>query len=222
MTSCDIVLVGVGGQGVVTLGDLIARAALAAAIPMTYVPTKGMAQRGGFVKVEIRLGREAAGPRIGPRGADVVVAMERSEALKALPFVQPDGQFILYDHVWEPTGVMLGEDDYPPQEPVLAALSEASGHVLVLNPADRPAMGDRAAAANIFTLGALFSAAAVTALIAPSLMEQVLADRWPRVAESNLLAFRAGFMKGNSPHGEFLGSSPSGELLLDGETHVLG
>jgi Pyruvate/2-oxoacid:ferredoxin oxidoreductase gamma subunit len=100
---------------------------------------------------------------------------------------------------------MLGEDDYPSREAVLAALSEASSHILVLDPEDRPTADGRAAAANIFTLGALFGAAAVTALIAPSVMEQVLADRWPRVAGSNLLAFRAGFVKGNSRNGEFPG-----------------
>ena len=192
MKTCDIVLVGVGGQGIVTLGDLIARAALAADVPVSFVPTKGMAQRGGFVKVEIRLGHERAGPRVPEAGADIVVAMERSEALKGVRFVRPTGRFILYDHVWEPTGVMLGDDDYPSQEGVLKALTHACSSVLVLNPDDRPMFDGRPIAANVFALGALFGQPAVCALVAAPIMEQVLIERWPRASESNVRAFQAG------------------------------
>ena len=192
MNKCDIVLIGVGGQGVVTLGDLIARAALSADVPISYVPTKGMAQRGGFVKVEIRLGHEQAGPRVPEAGADLVVAMERSEALKGVRFVRPNGCFILYDHVWEPTSVMLGDDDYPSQEAVFDTLTNICSSVLVLNPDDRPMFDGRPIAANVFALGALFGQPAVCALVAAPIMEQVLIERWPRASESNVRAFQAG------------------------------
>ena len=163
MKTCAIVLIGVGGQGVVTLGDLIARAALAADVPVSYVPTKGMAQRGGFVKVEIRLGHGQVGPRVPEAGADVVVGMERSEALKGVCFVRPTGRFILYDHVWEPTGVMLGEDDYPLLEAVTEEIKESGGNLLVLDPAQRPSFDDKPVAPNIYVLGALFDQPAICA-----------------------------------------------------------
>ena len=192
MKTCDIVLIGVGGQGVVTLGDLIARAALAADVPISYVPTKGMAQRGGFVKVEIRLGREAAGPRVPEHGADLVVSMERSEALKGLRFVRPNSRFILYDHVWEPTGVMLGEDDYPSLDAVTKRIKNSGANLLVLNPAQRPSFEGKLVAGNITLLGALFGQSIVNELITVSVMEEILANRWPRAVESNLVAFRFG------------------------------
>jgi indolepyruvate ferredoxin oxidoreductase beta subunit len=202
MRTCDIVLIGVGGQGVVTLGDLITRAALAANVPVSYVPSKGMAQRGGFVKVEIRLGREAAGPRVPEQGADLVVSMERSEALKGLHYVRPGGRFILYDHVWEPTGVMLGEDAYPSQESVLAALSQSSPDVLVLNPDERLIFDGRPVAANMFTLGAMFSTPILREIIDPRTIESVLLQRWPKAAETNLAAFHSGAQEGDGPeHG---------------------
>ena len=75
MNTCDILLVGVGGQGVLTIGDLLVRAAFATDVPASFCPTKGMAQRGGFVKVEVRLGAEGVGPRIGEHCADIVLAM---------------------------------------------------------------------------------------------------------------------------------------------------
>lgn len=192
MTTCNIVLIGVGGQGVVTLGDLITRAALIADVPVSYVPTKGMAQRGGFVKVEIRLGHDEAGPRVPEAGADVVMAMERSEALKGLRFVHPNGRFILYDHVWEPTGVMLGEDDYPSLEAVTEKIKNSRANLLVLDPTQRPSFEGKQVAANIAALGAMFAQAAVNKLIRISDMEEVLANRWPKVIERNLLAFRFG------------------------------
>ena len=200
--SCDVVLIGVGGQGVVTLGDLIARAALAADVPVSYVPSKGMAQRGGFVKVEIRLGHESTGPRIPEAGADIVVSMERSEALKGVQFIRPDGRFILYDHVWEPTGVMLGEDDYPTQESVLAALSQCARDVLVLNPDNRPTFDGKQVAANVYTLGAMFGTPILRETIDPRIIESVLLQRWPKAVEGNLAAFHSGAQEGDvTEHG---------------------
>ena len=192
MKTCDIVLIGVGGQGVVTLGDLIARASLAAGVPVSYVPTKGMAQRGGFVKVEIRLGRENAGARVPEQGANLVVSMERSEALKGIQFIHPDGRFILYDHVWEPTGVMLGKDDYPDRASVLAALSQSTRDVLVLDPGERPLFDDRPVTANVFALGAMFGTRILRESLDPRVVESVLLQRWPKSADANGCAFRAG------------------------------
>lgn len=203
MSKCDIVLIGVGGQGIVTLGDLIAQAAVASDVSAGYVPTKGMAQRGGFVKVEIRLGQGVSGPRVSARGADVVVSMERSEALKGVEFVSPSGRFILYDHVWEPTGVMLGEDAYPSRESVLKVLTQAAGDVIFLQPDDRPVHDGRPIAANVFALGALFGMPSLREIIDPRVMEEALVRRWPKAAEANLAAFHAGMQQSGdlSTHG---------------------
>ena len=55
----DIYFVGVGGQGVLTIGEIITEAAYRKGLPVNFYPTKGMAQRGGFVKAQFRLGRDA-------------------------------------------------------------------------------------------------------------------------------------------------------------------
>jgi indolepyruvate ferredoxin oxidoreductase beta subunit len=192
MTTCDLLLVGVGGQGVLTIGDLLVRAAFAADVPASFCPTKGMAQRGGFVKVEIRLGAEGVGPRIGEGCADVVVAMERSEALRAIPFIKSDGNFLLYDHVWEPAGVQLGIDDYPSLEEVAGAIEEAGAHLTILQPANLPVINRKPAAANILLLGALLGVPRMAELLDTGTVESVISVRWPRSAEANLQAFRSG------------------------------
>jgi len=192
MTTCDLLMVGVGGQGVLTIGDLLVRTAFAADLPASFCPTKGMAQRGGFVKVELRLGSAGVGPRIGEHGADIVVAMERSEALKGIPFVKPGGSFLLYDHVWEPTGVQLGVDEYPSLEDAVGAIETSGGHLTVLRPTDRPVIDGIPASANVFLLGALMTDPRMRDLFAPDDVERTVAGRWPKAAEANVEAFRAG------------------------------
>ncbi len=213
MKTCDMVLVGVGGQGIVTLGDLLARAACAADVPIAFVPTKGMAQRGGFVKVEVRLGRAGGGARIQEGRADVIVGMERSEVLKGVRFLRPGAHAVLYDHVWEPTGVMLGVDAYPARDRVLAELSDRAGRVVVLDPERRPRLGGQPAAANIFTLGALSGCAPVREALDPRMIESVVVQRWPKATETNLAAFHAGLQMGREApdHGfsQFARKAPS-------------
>lgn len=190
--TCDIVLIGVGGQGILTIGEILLDAAIARGVPATFSPTKGMAQRGGFVKAELRLGADGVGPRIGDGGADAVVAMERSEALKGLRFARPDGVFVLYDAVWEPTGVMLGADLYPARERVLEAIAATGARPVLLDPALRPAIGGKPASPNVFTLGALMAASSLSELLGVDSVEKAVAGRWPKAAESNVAAFRSG------------------------------
>jgi len=190
--TCDIVLVGVGGQGVLTIGELLLHAAFDAGVPASLIPTKGMAQRGGFVKVELRLGREGVGPRIGERSADLVVGTERSEALRGIRCAKPAGTFILFDHVWAPTGVMLGSDAYPTLAQVAEVIRAATGRLVVLRPADLPTVDGRTVRPNVYVLGAMIGTAPLGELLDPSAVERVLKDRWPMAARSNREAFRSG------------------------------
>ena len=190
--SCDIVLIGVGGQGVLTIADLLLLAAFETGLPATYCPTKGMAQRGGFVKAEVRLGPDGGGPRIDEAGADLVVSLERSESLKGTPFVKPEGTCLLFDHVWAPTGVMLGDDEYPERDDVVAFLDQAASRVIVLDPADLPTIDGQPARPNLYVLGAMIGRTDLGDLLSSGVMESTIAARWPKVADANLATFRAG------------------------------
>jgi len=199
MTVCNILLVGVGGQGVMTIGDLLVRAAFAAELPASFCPTKGMAQRGGFVKVEVRLGLAGAGPRIGKRNADVVVSMERSEALKGLPYASPDARFVLYDHAWEPTGVQLGQHAYPSIEEVAREIETATEHLTVIAPSDVPDFDGKQVAANIVVLGALVAQPRVAEILDAAHVRSVLEARWPKARDANLIAFERGLELAEDP-----------------------
>jgi indolepyruvate ferredoxin oxidoreductase beta subunit len=194
-TTYDIYFVGVGGQGVLTIGEIITEAAYRKGMPVNFYPTKGMAQRGGFVKAQLRLGREMPGPSIPEKGADLVIATEVSEALKAVRYVKPDGDFVLYAHVWAPTAVMLGKAPYPKLDEVAAAaraaLNEGS-HFCAIPPEALPLYEGLPVADNVFTLGVVLARTRLGKLLPPAEVEEVVRGRWKRGVERNMVAFGAG------------------------------
>jgi indolepyruvate ferredoxin oxidoreductase beta subunit len=192
----DIYLVGIGGQGVLTIGDLITEAATNKGIPVNFYPTKGMAQRGGFVKAQLRLGRQVVGPQIPQTGADLVVAMERSEALKAMRFVRPGGHFVLFDHVWQPTAVMLGKAPYPELETVVEQVKVAGAEFHYLDPDKLPSHNGQTVAANIYVLGAVIGRTPLASILDATAVAELIEHRWKRGVESNQMAFQAGLGAG--------------------------
>ncbi len=188
----DIYLVGVGGQGVLTIAELITEAAFLQGIPVNYYPTEGMAQRGGFVKAQVRLGRRLPGPNLPEKGADLVIAMEISESLKAVRFCKPGGDFLLWSYVWAPTAVMLGKASYPALDLVKAHISQAGANLYTLSPDDLPFYQDDLAPENLFVLGAAVQKTSLRTIFDLAMVEQAVQARWPKRADRNLFALHAG------------------------------
>jgi indolepyruvate ferredoxin oxidoreductase, beta subunit len=201
-TSYDVYLVGVGGQGVLTIGTLLSEAAMRQNVPVSFFPTKGMAQRGGAVKARVRLGRETVGPNIAEKGADLVIAMEVSEALKAVRFIKPGGGFLLYGHVWPPTAVMLGKAPYPGLEQVLEQVRGAGAEAYYLDPGCRPLCEGIPVAANLFVLGAVLGCTGLRSLLDPAAVLELIQARWAGAVEQNTLAFEAGLVAMKNATGE--------------------
>ena len=184
----DIYLTGVGGQGILTIAELITRAAEAKGIPVNFFPTKGMAQRGGFVKAQLKLGHGEIGPDIRPGGADLVISTELCESLKAVRFLKKGGDFIVFGYKWFPTEVMLGKAAYPTVEQVKEEVAKVGGNITYLAPEDLPVdVADNiyllAAAINFTSLGKVFSADEI---------KQAIVARWPKGAERNMASYEAG------------------------------
>ena len=188
----DIVITGLGGQGVLTIGNLIAEAALQNEIAGFYYPLKGMSQRGGFVKVQVRLGRKNPGPYIPLKGADLVIAMERSEALKAIPYIKPGKEFLIYNHTWVPTAVLLGKESYPTLDHVHEEIIKADGKMICINPEDLPLYEDHPVQPNIFILGFIMGHTGMAEIMDPSSMLLVIKDRWIKEFNLNAFAFQSG------------------------------
>lgn len=109
MDAFNIYLAGVGGQGIGLLSEMILRAADHAGRRVKGVDTHGLAQRGGIVVSQIRMGEHVFSPLI-PRGqADLLIALELHEAMRAVVlFGKAGGSLVYYNTVWQPLGVRLG------------------------------------------------------------------------------------------------------------------
>jgi indolepyruvate ferredoxin oxidoreductase beta subunit len=188
----DSVFVGLGGQGVLAAASIVAEAARRKGMPVNLCPSKGMAQRGGFVKAQLRLGRAEVGPNIPPAHADVVVAMELSEALKAVPLIRPGGDFVLCGEVWPPAAVVLGRAAYPGPEDVLRTIEGAGARALYIAPRPRPQWQGVTVALNIYLLGAAWRHTSLARVVALQGLQEVIRDWWPGAAASNQHALLAG------------------------------
>lgn len=188
----DIYLVGVGGQGVLTIAELITEAAYLQGLPVNYYPTEGMAQRGGFVKAQVRLGRGFVGPNIPEKGADLAISMELSESLKAVRFLRPGGDFVLWGHVWLPTAAMLGKAPYPTLDTVREQIERAGARLHYLDPHNLPMYQGEPVPDNLYVLGAALAGSALGTALSVETVKQVVRRRWQKVAERNLFALQSG------------------------------
>ncbi len=144
--SCNIIITGVGGQGTVLSGRIISLAAEAAGYDVKVSEVHGMSQRGGSVITQVRFGDSVAAPIIAYGKADIVLAFEKLEALRIMPYLTPNGKIIVNNRALLPmpviTGVMKFPDDIEQQ--ILAvhkdaeifdalALAEEAGNAKALN-----------------------------------------------------------------------------------------
>ncbi len=108
-------LIGVGGQGVIRLGQIIADYGLKKDEKVKFFKEVGMAQRGGPVHCEVRIGN-VFGSRIPPLSSDIIIVMELSEGLKSLEFIKPGGTVILNRKRIYPIDLMTHPEKYPHDE----------------------------------------------------------------------------------------------------------
>jgi indolepyruvate ferredoxin oxidoreductase beta subunit len=184
----NIYLVGVGGQGVVRLGQIIAAYAIDEGQKVKLFKKIGMAQRGGPTLCEIRIG-EVSGSRIPPLSADLVVAMELAESVKAVEYVKPGGTVILNKSKVYPIHIMTHPEKYP-GEGVIEELFKKTGAKLVWIDAKKIASEiSLPIAENIVMLGAI----TLLSGFDKELMIEVLKQNVPRQIEKNISAFLAGY-----------------------------
>lgn len=109
----NILVVGIGGQGVMTAAEMLARAALNQGYDVKKTEVAGMAQRGGVVSSHVRFGPKVYSPQIDPGEADLLIGFEAAEALRWLPHLRPTGVAMVNTLRIAPPVVSVGLYDYP-------------------------------------------------------------------------------------------------------------
>jgi len=186
MPVTNVLIAGVGGQGVVLASELLALAAVAAGHDTKQGEFHGVAQRGGAVFSHVRFGDRVYSPMTRRGEVDFLVAMEKLEALRYAHFVEAGGTIVVNDHKIEP---IRTADRRPYPTDALAFLSGKGFRVKKVE-ATQIAVGlGNHRAANTVMLGAL----AGQLDIPGELWDQTLAKRIPeRLLELNRRAFEAG------------------------------
>lgn len=189
MEKADFLLVGVGGQGIVTSSDILADVGLRAGYDVKKSEVHGMAQRGGAVTSHVRFGRRVYAPLISQGQADFLVAFELLEALRWAHYLHPEGIALVNVQSLPPLAVTSGQARYPELEEVREELARRARHVhFVAGLRTAQELG------NVRVTGTVILGALSTLLpIPPALWEEALADHVPsRYLELNRQAFRAG------------------------------
>ncbi|MEO0097853.1 MAG: indolepyruvate oxidoreductase subunit beta [candidate division WOR-3 bacterium] len=112
MRITNILICGIGGQGVLLFSDILGEVAMESGFLVKKSEVKGMAQRGGSVISHLRFGKEVYSPLIPLKEAHFLVSMEKVEALRYLDYLKDDGILITDDFYVPPLPVLIGETEF--------------------------------------------------------------------------------------------------------------
>jgi indolepyruvate ferredoxin oxidoreductase beta subunit len=185
----DVLVVGIGGQGVMTAAETIARAALEAGYEATKTEVTGMSQRGGVVCSQVRIGERIEASDVRPGEAGILIAFEAAEGLRWKHYLAPGGKAFVDQWRAVPPIVSSGAFDYP-SDPAGEMRTAGVSTIAVDARAMAESLGD-ARLANSVMLGA---AAASLPFAAEVLRNEVLLRFGgnPELADINAKAFDAG------------------------------
>jgi indolepyruvate ferredoxin oxidoreductase beta subunit len=187
----NISIVGVGGQGVILMSELLGNAAIRDGLNVRGSEILGMAVRGGSVSSMIRIGKDVYGPLIPVGKCDVLVGMEPAEALRNISSLSSKGMIILNTESMIPFTVSLGESQYPSLDKIMEKLSQQVSRVVTLNASQIAREASNQQAANIVMLGALFGTGMIP--IAEDTIRKEIEVRIPsKLVQVNLKAFSLG------------------------------
>jgi len=182
----DIILAGVGGQGILSIAFVIDHAALKEGFNVKQAEVHGMAQRGGAVQSHLRLSKDRIWSDLIPRGeADMILSVEPLEALRYLDFLHPGGKLVTSSTPF------VNIPDYPDQEKLIGRIREIPGSVIV----DSEALAKEAGTSKVQNTVMLGAAAKDLVVNEDSLLESIkvlFAPRGDKVLEANIRAFELG------------------------------
>ncbi|WP_167611843.1 indolepyruvate oxidoreductase subunit beta [Maribellus sediminis] len=182
----DIILAGVGGQGILSIASILGDAALHENLFLKQAETHGMSQRGGAVVSHLRISDKAIASDLIPLGsADLILSVEPMEALRYLPYLSPTG------YVVTNTTPVLNIPNYPELEAVLAEITKQAQHVAIDADEIAGEIGNKRAS-NMVMLGAAAPFVHIHADKIEAGISRIFAKKGEAVVDLNIKAFRAG------------------------------
>lgn len=184
----DIILCGVGGQGILSIATIIGEAATRADVNLKQAEVHGMSQRGGDVQSNLRLSTETIySDLIGLGGADLIISMEPMEALRYLPYLAKDGVIVTSNKPF------VNIPNYPEQQAIFDELLSQPNRVVMLDIEEVAKEAGSVRSANVVLLG--MAAKALEIISADALrtaVATIFERKGEKVVEANLKAFDLG------------------------------
>lgn len=182
----DIILSGVGGQGILSIAAAIGFAAVENGLYLKQSEVHGMSQRGGDVQSHFRLSDKPVSSDLIPFGkADLIISVEPMESLRYLPWLAKDGWLVTNS---EP---FINIPDYPPVESVLGEIRKIKNHVIIEADAIAREAGS-ARSGNIVVLGAASPFIDMPFTSLENAIRKLFGRKGQEIVEVNLKALMAG------------------------------
>jgi len=182
----DIILAGVGGQGILTIAAALGLAAVANDLFLKQSEVHGMSQRGGDVQSHLRLSDKPVSSDLIPYGkADLIISVEPMESLRYLPWLSKDG--------WLVTNSMpfINIPDYPPVDDIFKEIKKVKNHKII--DADKIAKeAGSVRSGNMVILGAASLFVDMTFESLEMAVSNLFGRKGKEIVEINLIALRAG------------------------------
>lgn len=186
-STTNIMIVGVGGQGTLLASRILGNAVILAGYDVKVSEVHGMSQRGGSVVTYVKFGDKVHSPIIDKGEADIILAFERLEAYRALPWLKKGGKIIINDQRINPMPVITGAMEYP--ENIIEKIS-ANADVTSL---DALTLAERAGsikAVNVVLIGVM---AKSTSIPYETWVNTIKSTVPPKFLDINLKAFELGY-----------------------------
>ncbi len=183
----NIMIVGVGGQGTLLASRILGNAVISEGYDVKVSEVHGMSQRGGSVVTYVKYGDKVFSPIIDRGEADMILAFEKLEAARALPYLKEGGTVILNDREIAPMPVITGAAEYPDG---LVADIAAKAKVIAIDALSLSLEAGSAKAVNVVLIGVL----ARSSDISKEVWIQTIKDTVPaKFLDLNLKAFELGY-----------------------------
>ena len=187
MMNTSIMIVGVGGQGTLLASRILGNAVISEGYDVKVSEVHGMSQRGGSVVTYVKYGDKVFSPIIDRGEADMILAFEKLEAARALPYLKEGGTVILNDREIAPMPVITGAAEYPDG---LVADIAAKAKVIAIDALSLSLKAGSAKAVNVVLIGVL----ARSSDISKEVWIQTIKDTVPaKFLDLNLKAFELGY-----------------------------
>ena len=182
----NIILAGVGGQGILTIAAVIDHAALQSGLTVRQAEVHGMSQRGGAVQSHLRISdREIFSDLIAEGTANLILSVEPLEALRYLPFLAPEGRVVTA------TDSFINMVRYPSMEQILDELHRTNQPVLV-NAAELAREAGSVRTSNMVMLGAAAPFIGIAPETLETSIERLFQLKGADIIAMNIRAFRTG------------------------------